>query len=231
MASARCFMACLPPLSTEGRKAIAAILPSFGPTGACVILCWCLRMLKSTDTAPKAGEKRATVCEDARWYVVRSQPHREVVAKQQLENQNYRVFLPQYFKSRRHARKFETVLAPLFPRYLFVILDLTKDRWRSVNGTFGVDRLLMRGGRPEAVPRGLIEQLVVMVQPDGAVRFSASLREGQTVRLTAGPFTQCIGELAHLDDHGRVRVLLSIMGGKVPVVVSERDVMPAAEIG
>ena len=35
------------------------------------------------------------------------------------------VFLPRFLKSRRHARKFETILAPLFPRYLFIVLDLT----------------------------------------------------------------------------------------------------------
>jgi len=121
------------------------------------------------------------------------------------------------------------MLVPPFPRYLFVILDLTRDRWRSVNGTFGVDRLLMRSGRPEAVPRGLVEQLVLMAQQDESVRFGPSLREGQTVRVTAGPFAQCVGELAHLADQARVRVLLELMGSKVPVIVSERDIMPTEE--
>ena len=172
---------------------------------------------------------RLTLCEPERWYVVRSQPHREALAKRQLENQNYRVFLPQYFKSRRHARKFETVLAPLFPRYLFVILDLTRDRWRSVNGTYGVDRLLMRGGEPEAVPHGLVEQLVEFAEGDGAVRFRPSLQEGQAIRVTAGPFAQLVGKLEHLDDQGRVRVLLEMMGGTVPVVVPEHAVMPAEQ--
>ena len=101
--------------------------------------------------------------------MVRTQLHREAKAAQQLENQDYRVFLPRFLKSRRHARKFETVLAPLFPRYLFVILDLTRDRWRSVNGTFGVDRLLMRGGEPEPVPCGLVEQLIENADANGVV--------------------------------------------------------------
>ncbi len=81
-----------------------------------------------------------------RWFVVRTQPHREAQAERQLANQDYRIFLPRFRKSRRHARKFEIVSAPLFPGYLFVILDLTRDRWRSVNGTHGVDRLLTRAG-------------------------------------------------------------------------------------
>ena len=183
-------------------------------------------MRKSTKTTPDECGEKWVLRSQQRWYVARSQPHRELVAKQQLENQGYRVFLPRYAKSRRHARKFETVLAPLFPRYLFLILDLTQDRWRSVNGTYGVDRLLMRGSQPEAVPQGLVEQLIRVAQQDGAVSFSPSLREGQTVLVTAGPFAQLVGELKHLDDQGRVRVLLEIMGGTVPVTLSERAVMP-----
>ena len=32
-------------------------------------------------------------------------------------------------------RKVETISGPLFPRYLVTILDLKRDRWRSINGT------------------------------------------------------------------------------------------------
>jgi transcription elongation factor/antiterminator RfaH len=178
--------------------------------------------LQSCDPQP-------TLEEGESWYVVRSQPHRESLAAQQLNNQGFRTFLPRYFKSRRHARKFETVLAPLFPRYLFVVLDTGRDRWRSVNGTYGVERILTRGGQPEPVLRGLVEHLVAVTQQDGSVCFRPALREGQTVRVTAGPFATLVGKLEHLDDHGRVRVLLEIMGGKVPVLVPETSVMLAEE--
>ena len=67
---------------------------------------------------------------DERWFVVHTLPHRESGAKGHLENQGYRTFLPRRWKTRRHARKLETVLAPLFPRYLFIALDLNRDRWR-----------------------------------------------------------------------------------------------------
>ena len=41
----------------------------------------------------------------------------------------------------RHARKTEIVLCPLFPGYVFVCLDIGEQRWRAVNGTFGVVRI------------------------------------------------------------------------------------------
>ena len=162
-----------------------------------------------------------------RWYVVRTQPHRETQAARQLENQDFRVFLPRFFKSRRHARKFETVLAPLFPRYMFIVLDLSRDRWRSVNGTLGVDRLLMRGGEPEPVPRGLVEQLSEGAEAErrrDAARFRP--KDGHSIRVTAGPFAELLGTLERLDDHERVRVLLDILGGKIPVLLSGAVVMP-----
>ena len=164
--------------------------------------------------------------EQERWYVGRTQPHREALAARQLNNQDYRVFLPRFLKNRRHARKFETVSAPLFPRYLFIILDLTRDRWRSVNGTYGVERLLMRAGEPEPVPHGLVEQLMGPAEANGLVRYSTSLKEGQTIRVTAGPFADLMGRLERLDDSGRVRVLLDLLGAKVPVLLPQSFVNP-----
>src|SRR5690349_20642365 len=73
-----------------------------------------------------------------RWYAVQCLSNREGGAAAHLENQNFPVFLPRRRKTCRHARRIETVLVPFFPGYLFVTLDLSKDRWRSVNGTYGV---------------------------------------------------------------------------------------------
>jgi transcriptional antiterminator RfaH len=143
------------------------------------------------------------------------------MAERQLANQAYRVFLPRFFKTRRHARKFETVSVPLFPSYLFIVLDLTRDRWRAVNGTYGVDRLLMRGGEPEPVPKGLVEQLVGAAQDDGVIRLKSGLEPGQTIRVTSGPFADLIGILQRLDETGRVQILLKFLGGKVPVSLPE----------
>ena len=178
------------------------------------------------ETCPSPPSVPLALQPNERWYVVRTNPHRETQAARQLENQDFRLFLPRFFKGRRHAWKFETVLAPLFPRYMFLILDLQRDRWRSVNGTMGVDRLLMRAGAPEPVPHGLVEQLTEAVSADGVVRCGRALKEGQNIRVTAGPFAELIGTLERLDDQGRVRVLLDILGGKIPVLLPGALVAP-----
>ena len=60
---------------------------------------------------------------------------------------------------------------PIFPRYLFVVLDLDRDRWRSVNGTFGVARLVMMAGdRPQPAPHGVVEALVALADGRDVLR-------------------------------------------------------------
>jgi transcription elongation factor/antiterminator RfaH len=162
-----------------------------------------------------------------RWYAVNTLPHREFKAKRQLENQGYRVFLPQRLKTVRHARKLTNVRAPFFPRYIFIELDLSVHRWRSVNGTFGVKSLVMQGEVPHPVPRGIVETMMSSADHNQLLRFEHGLKVGSEVRLVAGPFAEQLGILDRLDDSGRIRVLLKIMGATIPVRVP-RDYAIAA---
>ena len=161
-----------------------------------------------------------------RWYVVRTLAQRERHAAQQLANQNYCAFLPLHLKNRRHARKVETISTPLFPRYLFVILDRSRDRWRSINGTLGVERLLMCGGEPQPVPPGLVENLIQAADDESIIHFDYAFRPGQKIKVTSGPFADFIGRLERLDDRGRVSVLLELMGGSVRVALPQDLVVP-----
>jgi transcriptional antiterminator RfaH len=166
---------------------------------------------------PGAGAQAVAVQDGARWYAVETQPHRESRAKGQLENQGHEVFLPRRIKTVRHARKLTSVAAPFFSRYLFIRLDLTRDRWRNVNGTFGVARLVMQGDLPHPVPRGVVETMIASADSNGVLCLEQGLNIASKVRLPAGPFAEQLGILDCLDDSGRVRVLLGIMGRTVPV--------------
>jgi transcriptional antiterminator RfaH len=161
-----------------------------------------------------------------RWYVARTLPQRELQAAKQLANQEFRAFVPRYWKNRRHARRVETVSAPLFPRYIFVVLDRSRDRWRSINGTLGVERLLMQGGEPQPVPQGVMESLINSIDADGNIQFHYQLKEGQSLKVTAGPFADLVGTLERLDERGRVSVLLELMGGPVRVTLPQTLVAP-----
>ena len=151
-----------------------------------------------------------------RWYLVRTLGGRELVAAGQLERQGFRCFLPKRLRTVRHARKLRTGPAAFFPSYLFVELDLDRDRWRSVNGTTGVSHLVGWGERPAPAPHGVVESLMAACDASGFLA-PPLLQAGQTVRITAGPFADRLARIERLDDAGRVRVLLEIMGCETPV--------------
>jgi transcriptional antiterminator RfaH len=88
----------------------------------------------------------------------------------------------------------------------------------------------MYGGEPQAVPTGVVESLIASADTQGNVRFDFHLREGQSVKVTAGPFADLIGQLERLDDNGRVRVLLDILGGKVRVTLPHGFLAPAQNV-
>lgn len=161
-----------------------------------------------------------------RWYLVHTLPHREVSAALQLENQSFRTFLPKQLKTVRHARQLRTAIGAYFPRYLFVRLDLSKDRWRSVNGTVGVSRIVLGGDLPAPVPDGIVEALAAAADARGVLS-GLPLDVGQRVRVVAGPFAEQVGTILRMHESGRVRVLLEIMGGHVPLE-ADREFLAAA---
>ncbi len=163
-----------------------------------------------------------------RWYVVQTQTHGENRAIANLERQGYRVFCPRVAKMVRHARKSRRVLAALFPNYLFIQLDITREPWRSINGTFGVVRVITQAETPRPVLPGVVEELQARVCADGAVDWSRSFKVGQSVRIADGPFAELVGTLEQLDASGRVRVLLDLLGRPVLVALRCGALAPAA---
>jgi transcriptional antiterminator RfaH len=59
------------------------------------------------------------------------------------------------------------------------------------------------------------------------VQFDYALRQGQIVKVAAGPFADLVGRLDRLDDKGRVSVLLEFMGGSVRVALPQTLVVPS----
>jgi transcription elongation factor/antiterminator RfaH len=163
-----------------------------------------------------------------RWFLVHTQPKSERKADWHLGAQGFRTYLPRIQKTIRHARQLRTVQAPLFPGYLFIVLDLERDRWSPVRSTVGVSRLFThQDGRPIPVPAGIVESLIE-TSDGNLTRLDSGLIKGQRVRLLSGPFVDFVGTLERLDDAGRVQVLLEMMGTAVPVTLQRSALAPAA---
>jgi transcriptional antiterminator RfaH len=117
----------------------------------------------------------------------------------------------------------------MFPRYMFLILDLSRDRWLSVRNTVGVSTLFTCDGRPVPVPAGVVEKLMVSYDKKLA-DLDSVLTKGQSVRILSGPFADLVGRLDRLDAAGRTRVLLEIMSTSVPVTIHRRSICAVASM-
>lgn len=156
-----------------------------------------------------------------RWYVVQSQSNAEATAVLHLNRQGFATYLPRYLKRRRHARRIETVAASLFPRYLFVGIDLSAQRWRSIFSTVGVSRLVCHGEIPTPVPNGVIDALKAREDGGGFIQLDQrpGFRSGDQIRVLDGAFADCLGLYESMKDGDRVAILLDFLGRKVRVTL------------
>lgn len=164
-----------------------------------------------------------------RWFVAHTHPHAEAKAMAHLNRQGFQIYFPRYLKRRRHARRIETVAAPLFPRYLFVAIDLNIHRWRSICSTVGVSRLVCNGDDPTPVPEGVVETLRTREDAGGFIKLDCRPRfcAGDRVRVLDGAFSSCLGLFEGMAERERIAILLDLLGRKVRVVL-DADLVAAA---
>ena len=166
---------------------------------------------------------------DPQWYVVHTQPHAEAKAAAHLTRQGYTIYLPRYLKQRRHARRVDTVAAPLFPRYMFVAIDRSTQRWRSIQSTVGVSHLVCNGEQPATIAGGVIDELQSRQDERGLIHLDTRPRfaRGDKIRVVEGAFDACLGIFQGMADHERVAILIDLLGRKVRVVL-DGDAVAAA---
>jgi transcriptional antiterminator RfaH len=165
----------------------------------------------------------------SRWYVVRTQVNAETKAASNLDRQGFTVYLPRYLKRRAHARRVDTVARALFPRYLFVAIDVATQRWRAIQSTLGVSHLVCRSGQPAAVEGDVIRSLKAREDDYGFIRLARrpGFSPGEKVRIVEGAFIDSLALVEGVSDHERIAVLLDLLGRKVRVIVGA-DLIAAA---
>jgi transcriptional antiterminator RfaH len=147
------------------------------------------------------------------WYLVYAKPRQETVARMNLERQGYSVYLPLVRQPRRHKGRAISVVAPMFPRYLFIQLDKHTDNWGPIRSTFGVVSIVRFGQAAAAVPNDLIAVLQSREDENGIqVLPIEQYRQGAKVRITNGGFAGYEGIFVAHSGRDRVTVLLEVLG-------------------
>jgi len=142
------------------------------------------------------------------WYVVHTKPRQEARALNNLELQGYKCFLPTIPKKKILKRSVEIIQEPLFPRYMFISLDVNMQgkSWSPIRSTLGVSKLVTFGIEPLRVDPELIESLqtcheIVQKAP-------SPFKPGDLVQMKEGAFMGL--DLIYQMDDGESRALVMI---------------------
>lgn len=170
-------------------------------------------MLRTTD-------KKNNTAEDKPWFLVQTKPKAEAVAFQNLENQEITAFMPLQKITLRKASKFQSVLRPLFPSYVFISLGLNSILWRKIKNTRGVTRIVRFGPSPSQVPSMIMSHLFSCCDSDGVFHTEKEHTIGNQVKITHGPMAGVTGSIINIDPQKRIQVLFDFMGQTSKITVA-----------
>lgn len=95
----------------------------------------------------------------AAWLVVVTKGNQEKVARANLLNQGFEVYLPLRLLDEVTAKRRGVTAVPLFPRILFARATLDAYRWQAIFSTVGVVRVLCDPRKPKGVRPEFVERL------------------------------------------------------------------------
>ena len=151
------------------------------------------------------------------WYVVFSKPHKEQFAQFYLKSRGLETFFPRLLLPKFSQKNRRIV--PLFPNYLFVHVDLSKD-YDQVRWSPGVKSFVNFGSSPLPLPDKIAENLIRQADRDGIIPAQSDLKIGQEVQIRGGPLDGVIGIIQRTPDaKGRVRLLMKLLSRRIPVEI------------
>jgi len=151
------------------------------------------------------------------WYVVRTHVNKEFFAAQNLIKQNIITYFPKYKKIKIHARKRSIIIKALFPRYIFIQINLENQNWSSINYTYGVNNIITMNNKPAKIPETIINRLKNYENNEGLLDINQfySRSVGEEVNIIEGVFRGNKAIFKGLEKDKRIKVLLKLLGKEV----------------
>lgn len=183
----------------------------------------------ATSAAPAAPSAAAPA-----WYVAYTKPRQERAALEQLQRQDFEVYLPLFRIFRKPGRQaaaeaagIAVVHEPMFPRYLFLRPTRATQSLSVVRSTVGISRLVMFGQQPAT----LADEAIRSIRQAESLRETAPLdrispyQAGMAVRLL-DPALGGVQALVQSVSKDRVTLLLEILGRPQSVQVEFGRIAP-----
>ena len=161
------------------------------------------------------------------WYVLHSQPRREMLLSELVCNHGIQSFCPtiKVHPKNPRARK----IVPYFPGYLFVYIDLDEVGISTLKWMPYGTGLVSFDGIPASVPEALIHEIIHRVDEINSCceKPLLGIKHGDRVLIDSGMFEgyEAIFDTS-LSGNERVRVLLQLMGQNrsMPVILPAHQI-------
>ncbi len=152
----------------------------------------------------------------------------EEIASQGMSDRFGRVFIPVENVSRIRGGKRKTMERQIYPGYILVEMDLTKETTRLVLSIPGVTSFLGSRLRPQPLREDEVKRLEALM---GMERPTATPEvpfiRGESVRIVEGPFAEFTGVVEEIyPEREKLRVMVTIFGRSTPVELSFLQAQP-----
>ena len=104
-------------------------------------------------------------------------------------------------------------------------IDPLAGDWRKINNTRGVAPALCSSGQICPVPDTVIAALFERCDADHVLQDPGVLKVGNQARISKGPLSGLIAEIINIEPHGRVHLLLHIMGQATNISVAPSTII------
>lgn len=160
------------------------------------------------------------------WYVVHTYSGYEERVKKNLEQRIKsmdseadisQVVIPTEEEMEVKNGQRRSVTKKILPGYILVQMSLNDLSWSIVRNTPGVTGFVSSGTKPVPLQEEEVSRIMKLMEAE-APRVKTGFRQGQSVRVTDGPFIDFIGTVDEIDSSkSKIKVLLSLFGRETPV--------------
>ena len=164
--------------------------------------------------------------ENSKWFLVYTKAREEKRAKKNLENQGFETFLPMIAYEKISQPK-SISLETMFPRYLFIKVNVERDNWTHIKSTRGVSHLVVFGDKIAAVPNAVVAFLKTRVDDDDIVKQKVTRQEfqkGDKLVIKKGVLKGKEATFLSTTGKERVRILLRFVNHLITADIPASDV-------
>jgi len=160
------------------------------------------------------------------WFVIHTYSGHEERVKKNLEQRMKlmdagddisQVVVPTEDEVEVRSGQRRTVARKILPGYVLIQMTMSDQTWNIVRNTPGVTGFVGSGSRPVPLQEEEVDQILTQMAAE-APRVRVGFKQGQSIRVTDGPFTDFVGIVDEISTgKGKVKVLLSLFGRETPV--------------